>query len=140
MPEVRVEEVDEEFPKVNIACEMISFESNTIEKPYGNNSIAEGKLFEGLKRFMAAGFKGISVKTKKKRKLIVEDELEEDEELVEKKKKKKKKALEMQMHESTRDVEPVKTRKKATEKTREMVEHVTKRPVRANKDRDRGGR
>ncbi len=142
MPEVRVEEVDEEFPKVNIACEMISFESNTVEKPYGNNSIAEGKLFEGLKRFLAGGFKGIAVKTKKKKKLITEDELEEDEELIEKKKKKKKKALEMQMHESVHEIEPIRTKKKTAEKTRKMVEHGVERPVKASKEKgkDRGGR
>ena len=58
MPEVRVEEVDEDFPKVNIACEMISFESNTVQKPYGNNSIAEGKLFERTKEIFSCWFQG----------------------------------------------------------------------------------
>ncbi len=91
MPEVRVEETDEKIPKVNIACEMISFESNMHTKPYGNNSIAEGKLFESIKRFLAAGFKELTVREKKKKKRIVSDELEEEEELLVKKKKKKKK-------------------------------------------------
>jgi len=90
MPEVRVEETDENFPKVNIACEMISFESNMHIKPYGNNSIAEGKLFESIKRFLAAGVKEIVVREKKKKKKILKDELEDEEVVVKKKKKKKK--------------------------------------------------
>ena len=142
MPEVRVEEVDEEFPRVNIACEMISFESNMVEKPYGDNSIAEGKLFESVKRFLAGGFKAISVKqAKKKKKRIVEDELEEDEELV-KKKKKKKKAMEIQTHERTEDIDPIKTKKREPVKTRKMVEYGVERPIREKKEKgkDRGGR
>ena len=57
MPEIKVEETDEQFPRINIACGLISFESNKHEKPYGNNSIIEGKLFEAIKRFLAGGFK-----------------------------------------------------------------------------------
>ena len=72
---------------------MISFESNMHTKPYGNNSIAEGKLFESIKRFLAAGFKELTVREKKKKKKIVRDELEEEELLVKKKKKKKKKKV-----------------------------------------------
>ena len=141
MPEVRVEEVDEDFPKVNIACEIISFESNTVQKPYGNNSIAEGKLFEGLKRFLAAGFKGIAVKTMKKKKRIDHDELEdEEEELLEKKKKKKKKKL-LEMQEHNQEIDPIRTKKRVQEKTHRMVEHGVERrgPIK-EKGKDRGGR
>ena len=108
MPEIKVEEVDEELPKVNIMCGMISFESNRAENPYGENSIAEGKIFEGLKRFMAGGIKTIALKDMKKKKRVLRDELEEEEE--EKKKKKKKKKV------SSVQVEAVETTKKVTAK------------------------
>ena len=66
MPEIKVEETDEQFPRINIACGLISFESNKHEKPYGNNSIIEGKLFEAIKRFLAGGFKELPLREKKR--------------------------------------------------------------------------
>ncbi len=142
MPEVRVEETDEKFPKVNIACEMISFETNIHSKPYGNNSIAEGKLFESIKRFLAAGFKSITVREKKKKKRIVEDELEDDELLVKKKKKKKKVIQEGPIQDQFRAVrqeEKAKSKKVRTSETKkrkiETGEPIRKVPrIRTDKE------
>ena len=94
MSEVRVEEDEKVDPKVNIACALISFESNTRDNPYGGNSLGEGKMFDGLRRFMARGFQAVKLKSKKKKKKVLEEENideEFDDYLKEKKKKKKKK-------------------------------------------------
>ena len=93
MSEVKVEEDEKVDPKVNIACALISFESNTRDNPYGGNSLGEGKMFDGLRRFMARGFQAVKLKSKKKKKKVLEEENideEFDDYFTEKKKKKKK--------------------------------------------------
>ena len=94
MSEVKVEEDEKVDPKVNIACALISFESNTRDNPYGGNSLGEGKMFDGLRRFLARGFQSVKLKSKKKKKKVLEEENideEFDDYFTEKKKKKKKK-------------------------------------------------
>jgi len=68
MSEIKVEEDEKVDPKVNIACALISFESNTRDNPYGGNSLGEGKMFDGLRRFLARGFQSVKLKSKKKKK------------------------------------------------------------------------
>ena len=93
MSEIKVEEDEKVDPKVNIACALISFESNTRDNPYGGNSLGEGKMFDGLRRFMARGFQAVKLKSKKKKKKVLEEDIDEefDDYFTEKKKKKKKK-------------------------------------------------
>ena len=124
MPEIKVEETDEQFPRINIACGLISFESNKHEKPYGNNSIIEGKLFEAIKRFLAGGFKELPLREKKKKKKILRDELEED--VVKKKKKKKKKVI---VHEAAMQDEFEAIRKEERIKAKKLQARVDSKPT-----------
>lgn len=143
MPEIKVEEVDEEqLPKVNIMCGMISFESNRAEKPYGENSIAEGKIFEGLKRFLAGGIKTIALRDMKKKKRVLRDELEEEEEEEKKKKKKKKRVSSIPVNttETTKKAatkKKVATEKNETTKVPKMQKRVSNKSKQATLDDER---